>query len=369
MYLSLDLQLFAGEKTEKATPLKKREARKKGQVAKSTDLTNAIVLLASFSMLLIMGEQTVTRLVNLFRNGFSNLLLVELTEESTPILFFELLKEAIWITVPFILAAGIAAIAALLSQVGFLVSTEALKLDLKRLDPIKGAKKIFSLRSLVEFIKSILKVIVIGVITGLMIWNQRGIFAQFSQMDLYNIVTYLGSLMVKLGVIISAVYLVIGVGDFLYQRFDHGKQLRMSKHDIKDEYKKTEGDPLIKQRMKEKQQQASRARMMAEVPNAQVLVTNPTHFAVAIAYEPGEMSVPVVVAKGADFLALKMREVAKEHDVVIMENKTLARALYASVEAGQEIPEDLFKVVAEILAYVYRVKGTLNKQGGRKNEA
>ncbi|WP_284036417.1 flagellar biosynthesis protein FlhB [Neobacillus sp. 114] len=349
------------EKTEKATPRKKQEARKKGQVAKSVDLTNSLVLIAAFSILLFLGGQIAKRLHDLFQYGLSDLLLWNVTEESIPLLFINLLKESAMIASPIVLVSWLAALAANLAQVGFLVSTESMKLDLKKLDPIAGAKRIFSVRSFVELIKSILKVVVIGGITAQLLWQQRGVFLQLPEMELLSIVSFLSSLMLKLGITISAVYLVIGAADFFYQRFDHAKKLRMSKQDIKDEYKKTEGDPLIKHKIKEKQRQVARSRMMQEVPNAQVLITNPTHFAVAIAYEAGKMNVPVVVAKGADYLALKMREIAKEHRVVIMENKPLARTLYANVEVGQEIPEELFKAVAEILAYVYRVKGTLSK--------
>lgn len=358
MPISLDLQFFA-EKTEKATPQKKQEARKKGQVAKSADLSNAVVLLCSFAYFLVYGEQTAVRLLNVFRQGLSDWLLWDLTQDSIPLLFFYLLKESVFIAAPIILLSWLAGFASTLSQVGFLVSTEAIKMDLKKINPVEGAKRLFSLKSLVELVKSIMKVIIILTVTGLFLWQQKSLILKLSQMEPLEIAVFLVSLTVKLGIAISGVYFVIAVADFFYQRFDHAKNLRMSKQDIKDEHKKSEGDPLIKQKIKEKQRQIASARMMQEIPKAQVVVTNPTHFAVAIAYEAGKT--PVVVAKGADFLALKMREVAKEHRIVIMENKPLARTLYATVEIGQEIPEELFKAVAEVLAYVYKVKGTLSK--------
>jgi flagellar biosynthesis protein FlhB len=363
MYLRLDLQTFAGEKTEKATPQKKQEARKKGQVAKSTDLSQAFVLLFSFSFLSFFGEHMAERVLHLYRLGFSNWLVMEVTEQSVSLLFVTLLKDSALISAPIILGAWLGGFVATLSQVGFLVSTEAIKMDLKKINPVEGAKRMFSMRTLVEFVKSILKLIVILTVTGIFLWQQKEVLLKMPQMEPLRMVGFLGSLTVKLGLMISAAYLVVAVADLFYQRFDHAKQLRMSKQDIKDEHKKTEGDPLIKHKIKEKQRQMSSARMMQEIPNAQVVVTNPTHFAVAIAYEAGKTQVPVVVAKGADYVALKMREVAKEHRVVIMENKPLARTLYANVEIGQEIPEELFKAVAEVLAYVYKVKGTL---GGRR---
>ncbi|MEH7273601.1 flagellar biosynthesis protein FlhB [Neobacillus vireti] len=360
MYLTLDLQLFA-EKTEKATPQKKKEARKKGQVAKSTDLSNAIVLLSSFSFLSFYGERMAERFLHMYRLGFSDWLVLDLTQQSVSLLFFTLLKDSVMIAGPIILAAWLGSFVSGLAQVGFLFSAEAIKMDLKKINPVEGAKRLFSARTLVELIKSILKLVVIVTVTAIFLWQQKEVLLKMPQMEPLRMVSLLGSLTVKLGMVISAVYLVLAAGDLFYQRFDHAKKLRMSKQDIKDEHKKSEGDPLIKHKIKEKQRQISSARMMQEIPKAQVVVTNPTHFAVAIAYEAGKTTVPLVVAKGADYLALKMREVAKEHNVVIMENKPLARTLYASVEIGQEIPEELFKAVAEVLAYVYKVKGTLDK--------
>jgi flagellar biosynthesis protein FlhB len=364
MLLKLDLQFFSGEKTEKATPKKKQDARKKGQVAKSTDLTNAIVLLFTFAFLLIYGGYAANRLLLMVRKALSDLLLWNLTEDSIPLLFIQLFKESVIIAAPIIFVTFLAALATNLSQVGFLISAESMKFDLKKIDPIAGAKKIFSLRAIVELVKSLLKVSAFAIVSGMILWQQKGTILKLSEMDPLTVVVNLASLLIQLGITLSAVYLVIAVADLVYQRFDHAKQLRMSKQDIKDEHKKTEGDPLIKHKIKEKQRQMSMARMMQDVPQAQVVVTNPTHYAVAIAYDAGEMKVPMVVAKGTDYMALKIREVAQENRVVIMENKPLARALYASVEIGQEIPEDLFKAVAEVLAYVYRVKGTLDRKQG-----
>lgn len=364
MALTFDLQFFA-EKTEKATPRKKQEARKKGQVAKSTDLSNAVVLLSAFSCLAFFGGRMAERIWNLFRQGYTEWLVMDLTEKSVPTIFLSMLKDSVIIAAPLILLAWLGAFASTVAQVGFLAAPEAIKMDLKKINPVEGAKRLFSMRTIVEFIKSILKLAAILIVAGIFLWQRRNVILQLPQMEPLNMAAQLGSLAVTLGLVISAVYLVIGVADLVFQRYDHAKKLRMSKQDIKDEFKKTEGDPLIKHRIKEKQRQISSARMMQEVPKAQAVVVNPTHFAVAIAYEAGKMAVPVVTAKGADFLALKMKEIAKEHGVVVMENKPLARALYASVEVGQEIPEDLFKAVAEVLAYVYKVKGTLSGQGGK----
>jgi flagellar biosynthesis protein FlhB len=364
MLLSLDLQFFAEEKTEKATPKKKQDARKKGQVAKSTDLSNAIVLLFSFAILLIYGGNAATRLLDLVRKGFTDLLLWQVTEDSIPLLFIHLFKESVIIAAPIMAAAWLGAFIANTAQVGFLISFESMKLDLKKLSPIEGAKRIFSGRAIAEFIKSLLKLVAFVGVSGMLFWQERGNILRLAEMEAFSVLQFLASLFFKIGFTLTAIYVVIAVADLVYQRYDHAKKLRMSKQEVKDEHKKTEGDPLIKGKIKERQRQMANARMMQDVPKAQVVVTNPTHYAVAIAYDAGEMKVPVVVAKGTDFLALKIKEVAMEHRVVIMENKPLARALYASVEIGQEIPEDLFKAVAEVLAYVYRIKGNLNRKQG-----
>jgi len=363
MFIKLDLQFFS-EKTEKATPRKKQDARKKGQVAKSTDLINAVVLLAAFFILLAYGKQSAAHLYQLVRQSLSDRLLWNITEESIPLLFVGLLQDSVMIAVPIILITWLAALTSSLAQVGFMVTTEPMKFDLKKIDPIEGAKKIFSAKSVAELIKALLKVSTVGTVAGLLLWNEKGLILKLPEMEPLRIVSFLGSFTVKMGLTISAVYLVIGVADLVFQKFDHAKKLRMTKQEVKEEHKKTEGDPLIKSKIKERQRQIARARMMQDVPKAQVVVTNPTHFAVAIAYEPCEMKVPMVVAKGADYMALKIKELAKEHQVVIMENKPLARTLYASVEIGQEIPEELFKAVAEVLAYVYRVKGSFSRKTG-----
>jgi flagellar biosynthetic protein FlhB len=354
--LRLDLQLFSGEKTEKATPKKKQEARKKGQVAKSMDLQSSFLLLAAFLFLLVYSKQLGQSLLALFRRGFSDYVLWDLTADSVESLFLQLTVIAFKMTAPVLGLAFVAALLSVLGQVGFLVTTEPLKMDLKKINPIEGAKRIFSMRSVVELLKSIIKIIMIFFVSYFVIKKEIYTILRLGESDVYTFIQTMVSIVMKLGIILSALYVVISVLDYMYQRLDHEKNLRMSKQEVKDEHKKTEGDPLIKHKIKEKQRQFSMNRMIQSVPKADVIITNPTHYAVAIQYDANEMGAPTVIAKGVDYVAQRIKDVGKEHDIVVMENKPLARALYASVEVGEEIPEEMFKAVAEILAYVYRLK-------------
>ena len=225
-----------------------------------------------------------------------------------------------------------------------------------------GAKRLFSLKSVVEFLKGVAKITIVGAIaTMLMLPSFEGL-DQIVRMEIGGAANLLHALVSKLLFGVLAVVTIIAAIDFLYQRFEHMKQMRMSRQEIKDEYKQTEGDPVIKQRLRQVRQERARQRTMAAVPDASVIITNPTHFAVALKYELDDMEAPVLIAKGQDFLALKIREVAEEHDIPIVENPPVARALYANVEVDQEIPQEHFKAVAEIIGYVFRLKGKLPAQ-------
>ncbi|MGG3466009.1 flagellar biosynthesis protein FlhB [Neobacillus pocheonensis] len=356
-FLQLDLQFFAEEKTEKATPQKRKEARKKGQVAKSAEVSASLLLLSFFLFLLYYGKYLGSSLLELFRAIFSNYLFVDLTASSTEKLFIDLSYIALKIVLPILVVSFVVGLCSNYLQVGFLFTTENLKFNLNKLNPVDGAKRILSMRSIVDLLKNILKMTLIAAISYVLLKKEIGTFLHFSQMRIEQIVEYLFSVIVKLGLSTSVMYVVIGVADFIYQKYDNEKKMRMSLQEIKDEHKKSEGDPLIKGKIKEMQRAMSLNRMMADVPKADVIITNPTHYAIAIAYDANDSKAPVVLAKGVDYMAQKIKETAKENGVIITENKPLARALYANVEIGQEIPEELFKAVAEILAYVYRLKG------------
>ncbi len=355
--LRLDLQYFAGEKTEKATPKKRLDSRKKGQVLKSQDVTSAIVLLAVFLFLFFFSGFLRSEIFSFFDITFNRYMLMDsLTIDTTIEIYKDLLMEIAIILLPIMAVAVIAAIAANFFQFGLLFTTEPLKLDLKKIDPIKGLKRIFSMRAIIELLKSILKIAFIGSVTALIIWMNLEQVLSLSFKTPWDILSTVGWLTGMMGIAASFVLLFISVLDYFYQRYDYEKNLKMSKQDLKDEHKNTEGDPIIKSRIRQRQREMAMRRMMQEIPNADVVITNPTHFAIALKYDDNSMDAPIVVAKGADFVAQKIKMIAKEHDVVMVENRPLARAMYDQVEIGQRIPDEFFKAVAEVLAYVYRIK-------------
>ncbi len=357
--LRLNLQFFAGEKTEKATPKKKLDARKKGQVAKSAELSPAFIILIVFSLIFLFGSTIGEGLEQLFVLSLTEFSAWEVNIENVQVMVLQLL----WICAKFMLPIfGAVLLVALITnyvQVGFLVTGEPLKMKLERLDPIKGFKRIFSMRALVELVKSLLKISIVSVVVAVVLLGEKERLLLLSKYSIAEMLRFVGGLTLKLGIYVAILLVILAVFDYMYQRYEHNKNLRMSKQDIKDEYKNIEGDPLIKSKIRERQKQMAMRRMMQEVPNADVVITNPTHFSIALKYEAGKMSAPVVLAKGQDYVALKIREVATANGIMLIENKPLARALYHRVEIGESIPEDLFKAVAEVLAYVYRLKGAV----------
>jgi flagellar biosynthetic protein FlhB len=357
--LILDLQCFAQEKTEKATPKKRQDARKKGQVAKSMEVPSAFILLFSFLCLFLFGGFLGEKLVALFTVPLTEYLLWDVTAANLSVIFSQLILEGLLLVLPFFVIAAAIGIVGNYVQFGFLFSTEPLKMKFSKLNPLEGAKRIFSLRALVEFAKSLLKILVVGCAVYFILWGKRTEILALSHVPLEQMLKFTSATTVMLGLVISLIFIVLAALDYMYQRYEHEKSLRMSKQDIKDEMKKTEGDPLIKGKIREKQRRMALMRMMQEVPKADVVITNPTHYAVALQYDKEKMDAPVVIAKGADYIAQKIKEKAREHGVMTMENRMLARALYEQTEIGQTIPEDLFQAVAEVLAYVYKVKGRI----------
>lgn len=354
---SLDLQLFSQEKTEKATPKKRKEARQKGQVAKSAEIPGSAILLGAFLCLLMFSGFFKDHLLRLFREPLANRLNETITEQNVMTLFADFTLQMLIFLAPIFVMAIVVAILANYLQIGFLLTGEPLKMKLSKLDPIKGFKNIFSMRSVVEFLKSMLKLAVIGLLVYTSLWGEREHLLMLSHLSAEQIFQFAAKLTLSLGLKIAALLLVLAFFDYLYQRYSHEKSLRMSKQDIKDEFKKMEGDPLIKGKIRERQRRMALRRMMQDVPKADVIITNPTHFAVALKYDSGEMEAPQIIAKGQDYVALKIKEIAKEHGIVTMENKPLARALFERTEIGDSIPADLFQAVAEVLAYVYKLKG------------
>jgi flagellar biosynthetic protein FlhB len=355
--LELDLQLFNQEKTEKATPKKREESRKKGQVAKSSDLPGAFILLFVFASFLMLGDYYERNIMGLFSSLFRDWLTMQVTPENILELFMNIVMQTLLLLLPVFAIVIVVGALGNIVQFGFLLTGEPLKPKLNKINPIEGFKRIFAIRSLVEFLKSILKVLIIGLIVYITISTEWDRLLILSTQPVQMIFTFASGLTVKLGIATGAVLAVLAFLDYMYQKYEHEKSIKMSKQDIKDEHKKSEGDPLVKGRIREKQRRMALQRMMQEVPKADVVITNPTHFAVALKYDSGKMDAPIIIAKGMDYVALRIRETAKEHGVITMENKPLARALYERAEIGDAIPADLFQAVAEVLAYVYKTKG------------
>ncbi|MBH0229288.1 flagellar biosynthesis protein FlhB [Halobacillus yeomjeoni] len=357
LYLKLDLQYFAAdEKTEKATPKKRQDTRKKGQVPKSQDVNTGFLLLLVFGALFLLGAPMKATMTGMYEHAFQEYIHWDLTENHVHTIFTEMTWEISKVVAPIMGVAIIAGVTSNLIQVGVMFTGEPLKMDLKKLDPIKGAKKIFSARAIVELVKSLLKITMVGSITFAIIWVNKDQMMMMSQKSIEGALSFFGTITIIMGLASALALLVLSVLDYTYQRYDHEKNIRMSKKDIKDEYKNIEGDPQIKAKIKEKQRQMSASRMMSEVPEADVVITNPTHFAIAIKYDESKSEAPIVVAKGVDFIAQKIKEIAKANDVITVENRPLARALYKNSELDHPIEEQYFQAVAEILAYVYQLE-------------
>ncbi|USG67941.1 flagellar biosynthesis protein FlhB [Brevibacillus ruminantium] len=353
----VDLQYFSGEKTEKATPKKRQDARKKGQVVKSSDLSPAFGLMAVFLVLSALGASMLHSMQNVFRESLLTFSTWQVNQENLGVITTKIGWEIAKIVGPVLATIFVVSLIVNYAQVGWLFTTETIRFKPEKLNPIQGAKRMFSLRSLVELCKSLLKISTGILVAYMILWDVRNELSRLSLQPLEATLSFAGTEAAKLGLFIGMLLLILAVMDYAYQKYDHEKNLRMSKQDIKDEHKQSEGDPLIKGKIRERQRSMAIRRMMQELPNADVVITNPTHFAVAIRYDSKEMHAPTVIAKGQDYMALRIKEVAKQHRIITMENKPLARALHSQVEIGQQIPEELFKAVAEVLAYVYKLQG------------
>ncbi len=343
------------ERTEKATPRRRQEARKKGQVAKSRELPSALVLLGGVLLLWMAGSPMVKGILSIWRGLLANCGRMSLSPESLTHMCFELGGRLAIVVGPMVLAMAILAVMSNLAQVGWVVSSEAISPRFSNLNPVKGLKRIFSLRSLVETFKSFLKIIIVGYVAWTCIKSEWWKIFPLTGSSSWTIGSHMSEVILKIGLRTSIALVVLGVLDYLYQRWEYERNLRMTKQEVKDEFREREGDPKVKSRIRSKQFEMARRRMMAAVPKADVVITNPQELAVALQYDSKEMAAPTVVAKGAGYLASRIKEVARHHGVPIMENKPLARALYRQVEVGYQIPPTLYKAVAEILAHVYRM--------------
>lgn len=350
-----DLQLFAeGEKTEEPTAKKREDARKKGQVGKSQELNTAFVLLVGFFILKILWEYIYGEIADYTVYIYGHLMQSVDTETIRQI-FIGIMIVLAKTILPVMFAILLVGLGINFFQVGLNFSTEAISVKLDKLNPINGFGRIFSKRSLVELVKSILKIIIIGFFLYNYLKDEIFRMPQFIYYDLATSLQEISKILFAMVFQVIAVILIMAVLDFAYQKWQTTQDLKMTKQEVKDEMKQSDGDPQIKGKIRQKQRQMAMARMMQEVPKADVIITNPTHFAVALQYHKG-MTAPVIVAKGQDLVAQKIKGIARENNVPIVENKPLARALFAAAEIGDMVPPELYQAVAEVLAYVYRLK-------------
>ncbi|OOB80242.1 MAG: flagellar biosynthesis protein FlhB [Epulopiscium sp. Nuni2H_MBin003] len=345
-------------RTEQATSKKRDNARKEGQVAKSQDLNTAAILLSFFIVMQFLGSYYVSNISRVFYSVCSQI--VDIVYEFELTLFLNVLAQTLLdiLLINSIIFLTIFSVSFFVAyrQVGWKPTSKPFEFKLNKFNPIKGLQKLVSLESLFKLGKSILILVFLVPIYYSVIIDEIPIFFKFANMSVMEIANYIADVIVEIGISISVAYFAIAIADYIYQKHKHEQSIKMTKHDIKEEHKQAEGDPLIKNKIRQKMRQMSMQRMMQAVPEADVIITNPTHFAVAIYYDKENSVAPVVVAKGMDKMALKIKEVAKENKVEIVENKLLARTLYYSVEIDSAIPPELYQAVAEVLAFVYQLK-------------
>jgi flagellar biosynthetic protein FlhB len=344
------------ERTEPASPRRIQQAREKGQVPRSRELSAFVVLLAGGASLMLLGPHLMGGLTSLMRHGLS----LDRSAAFDPIHMLARFQQAavdVLITfLPFLLVMVVAALAAPLVLSGWLFSFQALQPDFGRLNPLKGLGRILSAQSLVELVKAVLKSLLIGGVAAWLIrLNSDAMLALPSQSVELGVAHMADLVGTTFFAVVGSMILIVAI-DVPFQLWDYSNKLKMTKEELRQEHKETEGDPHVKMRIRRMQQEMARRRMMAEVPKADVIVTNPTHFAVALRYQKDSMRAPVVVAKGSALLAQKIRELGQEHRVPILEAPPLARALYRHTDLGEEIPAALYTAVAEVLAYVYQLR-------------
>ncbi len=368
LILPYNLQWFAndegGEKTEPATQKKLDDARKEGKVAKSKDLTDGVSLVVLFLLLKVFIGYVGERLIGVFDETigrmaeFHQVNQAGLSTAAVGTLMTDMMLEMFLTVWPFFVFGFAIAFLVSVYQVGWKISTKPMEPKMSKFNPINGFKRIFSKDSLFELLKSVVKIGIIVYIVYSKIEEEVDYLFILYEIDLKQAIALLGEIILDVGLEISIVFVVIGLVDYIYQRFKFSEEMKMTKQEVKDEYKNVEGDPQIKGKIRQRMRESSQRRMMQDVPKADVVITNPTHFAVAIQYDAEVSKAPIVVAKGEDYLALKIKEIAKEHHVEIVENKPLARMLYHNVDIGAEIPPELYQSVAEVLAMVYHMKNS-----------
>ncbi len=346
-------------KTEEPTDKKLSDARSKGNVAQSVEIKSWAMLLGGLGMLIFMAPYMAQGIGKIGWRFIEQPDAIPVEFDHLRMVIFETLLDLLLVLTPYFLLMVVLAIAANLGQFGFLFSGQKIKPELNKISPLKGIKRLFSTRTVVEFLKGIAKLGIVALACFAVAVPLLGDLELIPQIELVLSIDRIRMLAIALVTGAVAVMTALAFLDFIYQKKTHMKEMRMTKQEVKDEQKQSEGDPQIKARIRKVRSERHQQRMMQAVPEADVVITNPTHFAIALKYELGEMDAPICIAKGVDHLALKIRSVAEEHNVPVVENPPLARALYDTVELDQEIPTEHFTAVAEIIGYIMRQRGDL----------
>lgn len=346
----------AQEKTEQPTPKRLADARRKGQIARSRDLTTMLMMLGAGLTLAATGAWTGTRLLTLMAEIFSQDRMALFNPEMAIDTFYGAIIDALLALTPFFVAMTLIALASPLALGGWAMSGEAIKFDPSRLDPVKGMGRVFGVRGLTEMLKALAKFVVVGLVAGIMLWVKLDEISALAQHEVSPAIRETFSLVLFSFFVVSAGTILIALVDVPLQMWQHTKQLKMSRQELKEEFKDTDGRPEVKGRIRQMQQEMAQRRMMEDVPKADVVITNPTHFSVAIRYDSENMGAPRVVASGADETAFAIRRVANEHAVPLLEAPMLARALFHTTKVGDEVPRELYLAVAQVLAYVFQIK-------------
>lgn len=345
------------QKTEDPSPKKLEEARKKGQIALSREVNNWAMLFAGTMLIAAFAAPMMRDLTGIMRFYIENAAQIP-TGGAGDVVGKGLLKIFLLLAMPMLFLCFIAFLSPFL-QVGPLFAPEIIKMDIGKISPLKGFQRLFSMRSIMEFVKGLLKIVVIGIVGTIILAPYFGRIDHMVGLEMPLLMNEMKGLTVHLMIGVLVVLLVIAIIDLVYQRYEHYKKMRMTKQEVKDEYKQTEGDPHVRARLRQLRAERARQRMMQSVPKADVVITNPTHYSIALEYKPETMEAPVCVAKGIDEVAMRIREVAKEHNIILYENVPLARALYDTVEIDETIPTEHYKAVAEVISYVFKLRGKL----------
>lgn len=347
------------QKTEDPSPKKLEEARKKGQVPLSREVNNWVMLTAGTLVVLAIGPSAMKKLGAHLRTYIADAHELPGVPGGFGVVLGDSFISVLGIMALPLLFLMAAAFLGPFLQIGPLFAPEIIKPDISKVSPMKGFSRLFSMKSVMEFVKGLIKIGVISAVGFMLIHPFFGNVDSTVGLSIASLLEILDSLVFRLMIGILFVMFIVAALDLLYQRFEHMKQMRMTKQELKDEYKQSEGDPHVKAKLRQLRQEKARARMMQSVPDADVVITNPTHYAIALKYDPDTMAAPVVVAKGVDFIAAKIREIATEHKVIMVENKPLARALYDTVDIDDPVPAEHYKAVAEVISYVFRLKGKI----------